>query len=126
MHRLALALTLALLPLATAAQDSDSHADHDMHAGHDMGAMADMSPASQAYRDANARMHAAMDIPLTGDADRDFIAAMIPHHQGAVEMARILLAHGTDPEVRALAEGIIAAQEAEIAWMQAWLAAHPG
>ncbi len=91
-----------------------------------MGAMADMSPSSQAYRDANARMHAAMDIPLTGDADRDFIAAMIPHHQGAVEMARILLAHGTDPEVRALAEGIIAAQEAEIAWMQAWLAAHPG
>lgn len=80
-------------------------------------------PATAAFTAINDEMHAAMMIEYTGDPDVDFALAMIAHHQGAVAMARVVIEHGTDPEIRALAEGIIEAQEAEIAWMEAWLAA---
>ena len=68
-------------------------------------------------------MHGGMDITYTGDADADFIRGMIPHHEGAVAMARIVLEHGDDPENAGTGPSrIIAAQEAEIAWMLDWLA----
>jgi uncharacterized protein (DUF305 family) len=57
----------------------------------------------------------------SGNPDVDFLAAMIPHHAGAVEMARLVLLHGRDPLVRRLAEEIIAGQQAEIAAMEARL-----
>jgi uncharacterized protein (DUF305 family) len=66
-------------------------------------------------------MHSAMDIAFTGKSDVDFIKGMIPHHQGAIDMAKVELAFGKDPEVKKLAESVIKAQEAEIAQMQAWL-----
>src|SRR5262245_39061443 len=50
--------------------------------------------------------------PMTGDPDRDFLAAMVPHHQGAIDMARAVLAHGKDPIARRLAEEIAATQQA--------------
>ncbi len=67
-------------------------------------------------------MMAAMDrASMTGDPDRDFLSMMIPHHQGAIDMARLALVHGRDPLTRQLAEEIIASQQAEIASMQARL-----
>ena len=71
--------------------------------------------------DANARMHAAMDVPATGDIDRDFMRMMIPHHQGAVDMARLLLKYGQDPRLKRLAQSIIVEQDQEIAYMQTLL-----
>ncbi len=62
---------------------------------------------------------------VTGDADRDFVASMIPHHQDAIDMAKIVLERGKDEEVRKLAEAVIAAQGTEIAQMKAWLEKHP-
>jgi Domain of unknown function (DUF305) len=58
----------------------------------------------------------------TGNPDVDFLAMMIPHHEGAVEMARLVLIHGKDPLTRRLAEEIIASQTAEIAAMRQRLA----
>lgn len=67
-------------------------------------------------------MHAMHAATASGDPDRDFLAMMIPHHQGAVDMAEAVLRHGRDPLVRSLAEDIIASQRAEIASMKARLA----
>ena len=104
----AAATGLAPPPVAAAGGGSHRH-------GAPAGAFADeMHQAMQA-------MVRAMDTKMSGDPDADFLAMMIPHHQGAIEMARLVLVHGRDPLTRRLAEDIIASQQGEIASMEARL-----
>jgi len=62
--------------------------------------------------------------PMNGDADHDFVTMMIPHHQGAVDMAKAVLLYTRDPAMRNLAQGIITEQQYEIQLMQTWLEQH--
>ena len=80
--------------------------------------------SSQAFSQANDKMHKDMMIEYSGDPDADFVRGMIPHHQGAIDMAKVELQYGKDPDIRKLAEAVIKAQEAEIVEMKAWLRAH--
>ena len=68
------------------------------------------------------QMNAAMCITPSADTDRDFARAMIPHHQGAVEMARLELLYGRDPRLQRLAQGIVVEQSQEIALLHSILA----
>ncbi|TKC92223.1 DUF305 domain-containing protein [Trinickia terrae] len=81
--------------------------------------------STHAYKDADATMMREMDAPpYTGNADRDFVAHMIPHHQGAIDMAEVELKYGKDPAIRKLAADIVKAQRGEIAFMKRWQATH--
>ncbi|NMM38741.1 MAG: DUF305 domain-containing protein [Glaciimonas sp.] len=62
--------------------------------------------------------------PMGGTANNDFVLMMIPHHQGAIDMAKALLLYTRDPELQNLAQGIITEQQNEIQLMQAWLQRH--
>ena len=100
----------------------DQQETHGGMSGHaDTQPKGDTGPSSLAFHGINAKMHKAMTIAFTGNADVDFVKGMIPHHEGAVDMARTVLAFGKDPAVRKLAEEIVKAQQGEIALMREWL-----
>jgi uncharacterized protein (DUF305 family) len=119
---LALAFLVAT-PLVPEAQEGGM--DHSaMHGG---AAMADMdSPASKAFMAATAAMHRSMDMEMTGDPDLDFLQGMIPHHEGAVAMAKVELEYGKDERVRELARKVVADQGAEIDLMRRLMAEKRG
>ena len=105
------ALTLTLLPNAGATLASAADKSAHSHTG--------QSGFAPEMHTGMMRMMQDMDAaPMTGNADVDFMAMMIPHHEGAVEMARLVLIHGNDPLVRKLAEEIIASQQVEISAMR--------
>ena len=87
----------------------------------------DAADFTKAYVDAMDEMHGPMmEGVMAEDPDVAFVGGMIPHHQGAIDMARIVQQYGDDPQTRAWADEIIAAQEREIAEMRAWLEANAG
>ena len=120
----AASLATALSASAVLAQDNTMHQGHYMssmdHGSMDHGAMGD-SPSSKAFAEANAKMHKDMAVPLTGNADVDFVQGMIPHHQGAIDMAVTYLRYGNNQQLKRLAQEIIVEQQQEIAAMhQRW------
>jgi uncharacterized protein (DUF305 family) len=78
----------------------------------------------KAFKEANDKMMHGMMMEPSGNADKDFAMMMIPHHEGAIDMAKVQLQYGKDPQLRAMAEKIIAAQEAEIAELKKWQQEH--
>ena len=105
------------------------------HDGHVHGAAAAVAPVFVASTakpfaalmvDAMAVMDDGMRrAPMNGQPEHDFVTMMIPHHQGAVDMAKALLLTTTDPALRNMAQGIVAEQQIEIQLMQQWLKDHP-
>ncbi|HET8732271.1 MAG TPA: DUF305 domain-containing protein [Anaeromyxobacteraceae bacterium] len=121
-------LALAALLLAGAARGQDHHAHTDPATAPDTSTkpLAKSPEAQRFAKEMDAGMAKMMDAMhasgYTGNPDVDFLTMMIPHHAGAVEMARLVLVHGKDPLTRRMAEEIIAAQTAEIETMQRRLA----
>ena len=108
-------LAAFMVTLLTTPVIAQSHADHSGHSGPSDGPMA-------GYMGTMDRMMDSMNgMTSSGDADADFLLMMIPHHQSAIDMAKVELEHGKDPETRKMAETIIAAQEREIAEMKTML-----
>ena len=117
-HMIAFAFVAGLGAASGAAIAQTDHSAHGAAAA-DSAAL----PAVQGFKAAMDKMHADMAAQqYTGNADVDFVRGMIPHHQGAIDMAKVVLEHGKDPDIRKLAEGVISAQEAEITQMNEWLA----
>jgi uncharacterized protein (DUF305 family) len=120
--RRALAGTLAVMLSMIGGGQVAAHHNPQSRSQHEMPSHTQAAgPADEAYQDAMQRMHDDMDMAFTGDPDVDFARGMIPHHQGAIDMARAVLEYGRDPQIKKLAVDIIAAQEKEIEFLRDWL-----
>lgn len=95
-----------------------------------IGAIAQMGPHAKGFmqfmNESMDRMDNGMkSAPMNGNVDHDFASMMMPHHQGAIDMAKAELAYGKDPVMRRLAEEITVDQQSEIQAMQYWLSQKP-
>ena len=93
-------------------------------------ALAQMEPRPMSFmhamKDSMERMDNGMKSgPMNGDIDHDFATMMMPHHQGAIDMAKAELLYGKDPVMKRLAEEIVVDQQSEIQAMQLWLSKQP-
>ena len=118
----------ALLGVGTVWGQATDMQAHGMHAGSAAppGFVASTAkPFDALMGDAMAVMGYGMGAaPMNGQPAHDFMTMMIPHHQGAIDMAKAILINTQEPEVQNLAQGIITEQANEIRLMQAWLARH--
>ena len=110
--------------VTTAQAQPQGHGSHAGHTAAPSAPAANASPSTAEFEAGATRMHSGMAIPYTGNADVDFARGMIPHHQGAIDMAQVQLRHGKDPAMRKLARDVIKAQEKEIQFLRQWLAQH--
>ena len=122
MNKLTTLLAGTTLALTATLAWADSHEADSMegmdHSNMDMSAMEGAMGEMMGAMDT---MMQAMPTESSGMVDADFLLMMIPHHQSAIDMARIELEQGEDEETRAMAQEIIDAQEAEIEEMRAML-----
>lgn len=87
-------------------------------------AVAQMNDSSKAFMEVHEKMMKSMMMAPTGNADKDFAMMMIPHHQGAIDMAEVELKYGTDPVMKEMAQKIIDAQKKEIEEFKKWQSEH--
>jgi uncharacterized protein (DUF305 family) len=91
-------------------------------AAHSQATVATASSSTAAYEASMAKMHKGMMLNYSGDPDIDFVRGMIPHHQGAADMAKVMLQYGKDPQMLKLAQQIVDDQDKEIGVLKEWLA----
>ena len=112
------AVALVILILMVAMNGAQAHSRHSPSASQP----ASDSHAWSGLQQSMLAMHGAISsVQSSGNDDEDFVRLMLPHHQAALDMAKVELMHGQDPQMRRLAQEIIADQESEIELMQLWL-----
>jgi uncharacterized protein (DUF305 family) len=120
-YTLTLLASVVVISFSTPVFAESKHSGHAMHQEVKISKKIAKIQSVIEYRAVMKSMHEGMAIEYSGDADIDFVRGMIPHHQGAVDMAKIQLKYGKDEKLKELSRRIILAQEEEIGFMRNWL-----
>jgi hypothetical protein len=124
-------MLLAALALAVESRTIPNNSFEPVRQGRDAVAICNVADLAEPtfyseLAEVNARMHKGMEIVPSGNVDHDFMRIMIPHHQGAIDMALVLLKYGRDERIKRLSQSIIVEQGQEIAYMHSLLGTSPG